>query len=73
MALVQSSEAQKVRRGPGCGNGALCAPRQRGGIVGPHFEVGLPDVDGMGEDVRVGDGSSELQIRVRNVAVGILP
>ena len=73
MPLVKGSEAQQVGRGPVVVTEPLVRHARVGVLSVPISRLASLDVDGLGEDVRVGDGGSELQIGVRDVAVGVLP
>ena len=73
MALVQRPDAQQISGGARRGGGPLGAPTNRGRVVTAHFKIGLRDVDNVSEDVRMRDGSRELQIGVRDVAAWVFP
>jgi hypothetical protein len=70
MTLVEGLESQEVVNRARGGGGAFALPRHCGGVV-RQFMCGVrADVEGMGEDVGVGDRGGELQFAVGDVAGG---
>jgi hypothetical protein len=71
MTLMQGMDSEQVCDGTGCGSCAFSLPSDGGRVVGEIMDGVRADVDGLGEDVKLGDGGGEFQFAVGNVAVGV--
>ena len=73
MALMQCAEAKQVRPGAVRGGGPFGAPSYGGRVIAAHFQVGLSNINGTRENIRVRDGSRELQVGAQDVAARVFP
>lgn len=71
MALVQGLEAEQVGRGANGRGGAFALPVHGGGVVMEVVGCALSDIRGMGQDVMVQEGASELQVAIVDGAMAV--
>jgi hypothetical protein len=72
VALVDGLQAKQVHRRAGFSSRALCLPSKGGGVVREHVDCALTTVNVVNQDVVLGDGASQLQVRVRDGVGGVV-
>lgn len=71
-ALMEGAEAQEVRSSAERGAGAFALPHDGGSVVVELADSPLAHVDGVGQDVKVRDGTGQFQITVCDAPGGVL-